>query len=161
MMDCTAEGTRRVCCLLHDWEHLDYFKTRDSRRRWNLISSQSLLEQKCCELMSTSWTAAARQGSLSCQTTAEGRALTIQIWNNNLTDKYLFQPKSINLLLARLQLQPDLKEETRAFLTPHHPFAWLRKCVSLFPLMTSSITDKQLLIYQLCFGRHLRKWADW
>lgn len=44
------------------------------------------------------------------------------------------------------------------FLTSHLPFAWLHKRVSVFPSMTSSITDKHLLIYQFC--RQPSKWAE-
>lgn len=63
-------------------------------------------------------------------------------------------------LCHRIYFSARFKKEKRMFffLASHLSLAWLHKCVSVFPLMTSSITNKHLLIYQFC--RQPSKWAE-
>lgn len=137
-----------MCCLLHDFQHSVYLKPRDRQRKWNVISLHSILEKKCCELMSTSGTAAARQSS-PCQTV---RGTTV-ICSNHFTDDILFGSSQFYFLTYTQELH---RSSVFSLL-----FTRLHKCICVFPLMSSSITDKYLLIYQLCCAWQSAKWAEW
>lgn len=111
------------------------FKMQDCQRRWYVISVRSVLEKKCCGSTPKCGTAAARHRLL---------------WYH-CGHRWLGTNQSLNHWFAHiLYFQSNLRDCFLHLDLIYLPFAWLHKCAFMFPLMTSSITDQHLLIFQFC-----------